>query len=113
MSSRILSRDKETGLTEIAHYDPVTDNMVIETRQDVQAALDYAQRLRNENEYTRKGMKEEWLHYAHLTDSMILKLRVEHGLNIFNKDHLKACYRKINELYPKLKTTEMVHNPKG
>ncbi len=110
---RILSADKETGLTEIFHYDDATDNITIETRQDVQAHVDAATQLRNDSDYTRQNMKEGWLHYAHIPASIVLKLRFEHGLSIYKKEHLKAVFRKINELYPKLKTTEMMHNPKG
>jgi len=110
---RLLDYDPLTGKKEIAHYDYQTDTLTIETQQDVQKALDYTKSLANDTTYTRKGMKEGWLHYAHLPDSVILELRVKHGLSIHNPDHTNAIFRKVNELYPHLKTTVMRHAPKG
>lgn len=108
---RILS--KENGVTEIFHYDPLTDTTTIETRQDVEKHLDYSKALAKDDSYTRDGVKKDWVHYAHLPDSIILELRVNHGINIFNPDHVKAAFRKVNELYPSLKTANIRHNPKG
>ena len=110
---KILGYDPDTGMTEIFHHDSETDVSMIETRQDVTQALKYTQELAKDQTYTRVGMKEEWLHYGYLPDSIILKFHVEHGLSITNPDHAKAIFRLVNEQYPKFKTTEMRHNPKG
>jgi len=110
---RILSHDKQTGLTEIFHHDEMTDTTVIETVQDVEHVMDHTKKLANDTQYTRDGMKEGWLHYAHIPDSIIVKLKMEHGLNVFDPAHAKAVFRKINELYPNFKVTNMRHNPRG
>jgi hypothetical protein len=110
---KILGHDEETGLTEIFHHDEVNNVSTIETVQDVQPIMENTKRLANDSTYTRSGMKQDWLHYAHIPDSIILKLREEHGLNVFNPDHTKAVFRKINELYPNFKVTNMRHAPRG
>lgn len=108
---RILSQ--ENGVTEIFHHDSETDVSMIETRQDVSPDLEYTQALAKDKNYTRAGMKEGWLHYGHIPASIVLELQVKHGLNVMDPDHIKAVFRIINEKYPKFKTTEMMHNPKG
>ena len=105
--------DKSNGKTEIFHYDESTGHAVVETRYaDVEPILDITKALANDPDYTRQGMKEEWLHYAHLPDAIILKLKVEHGLSVFNPEHTKAVFNKVDELYPYFKTTRMKHVPK-
>jgi hypothetical protein len=110
---RLLNYDSQTGLKEVFHYDEDSHTASIVTTQDVETILDMTEIRRNDTDYTKKGMKREWLHHSYLPDSIILMLKVKHGLNIFNKDHIKACFRKIEEEYPKLKTTNMKHKPKG
>lgn len=110
---RLLSYDRATGIKEIFHYDEVNDKSYIETIQDVEKAVDNAKALANDPEYTRQNMKTGWLHYAHIPDVLILELRVKHGLNVFDKNHTNAVFRKINSDYSHLKVTHMNHSPKG
>lgn len=110
---KLLSYNKATGVKEIFHYDEQTDTSVIETVQDVEIAIEQTKRLAQDGNYTKKGMKEGWLHYAHIPDSIIMQLRINHGVNVFDPNHLKKAYHIIDRDYPVLKTTLMKHAPKG
>jgi len=110
MSSRILSHNPLTGLTEKVRYDESSDSLIVETTQDVTKVLDST---REDSNHTRQGMKNEWLHYCHIPDSVIVKLRTEYECNIFDPEQAKRAFRLINIHFPNLKTTEMIHNPKG
>jgi len=111
--SRILSHNPITGVTERVKYDEQSDSLIVETSQDVSKILDTTSHLRNDDSVTRKGMKEDWLHYCHIPDAIIVKLRNEFGCNIFEPDQAKRAFRLINIHFPYLKTTNMIHNPKG
>ena len=114
MSKRILSHDKETGLIETMHYDSTTDTMTIEHSQDVTKALEHTKNLAKDGDYTSNGMKgDNWLHYCHVPDIVILEIKKKYGLDLYNPDHMKAVFRVINTEYPALKTTTIRHNPKG
>lgn len=109
---RLLDYNPQTGIKEVFHYDPATDLATIETTQDVQKVLDTTKALANDSDYTRQNMKTGWLHYAHIPDNVILELKTKYGLNVFDKNHTKSVFKKINSDYPYLKTTSMRHAPK-
>ena len=113
MSKYLFNHNKETGLQEWHEYDEIEDKLTISHVQDVNKALDFTKNLANDSEYTRKGMKKDWVHYCHVPDVVILEIKHKHGLDLYNPDHMKAVFRIINSEYPALKTTTIRHNPKG
>ena len=109
MAKQIIDHDPETHTTQYHHYDPVTGVTTIETVQDVEPYLKRSRELRNDDDYSRKGIKNDMWHYASIPNSVIEKIMQDHGLNIFDKDHAKAVLRIINAEYPYLKTTRKHH----
>lgn len=109
MDKRLLDYDPFTGLIQHIYYDETTNETHIETTQDaasLNAGLEMAKALKNDEDYTKKGLKDEALHYAWIPPSVIMKWLAE-GMDINDK---KAMIKKVNTPeYAYLKTTNLVH----
>ena len=77
-------------------------------RQDVEPLLEYTKRSRNDG-LTDHGIKNDLWHYAQIPPVVILEMRFKHGLDVFNRDHLKKVFALINSEYPNLKMTNKTH----
>lgn len=104
---RLLSN--ENGITEIFHHDPYTDESVIETVQDVEPYLEVAKALRNDDAYSKDGIKRDWWHLYHIPNIIIEKMRREDGVNIYDRNDWKKVGKLLNEKYPAFKTTDGKH----
>jgi hypothetical protein len=110
---RILDYDPLTGITEIFHHDDLTNESVIETVQDVEPALEHNKRLQIEVD-SHKQIKEGWLHYAHIPNSLILKWKIEKGIDLYNPNDKGAIFKLLNDPeYAYLKTTDAHHSVKS
>lgn len=110
--SQFLEYDPLRGLEQ--HQDSTygDNRLQIHYRQDVEPVLELNKVERN-NGLTDHGIKNDiWL-YARIPPVVILKFKYEHGLDIFNKNHLKRVFELINTEYPYLKTTEKHHDLRG
>jgi hypothetical protein len=104
----LFDYDPETGIKEFYDYDPIKDQVMITTEQDVGLFVDRMNALRKNEDYSKAGMKEEWWHYCSIPTVVELELRKK-GLHLENKDHIKAILREINANYPFLKATTKKH----
>ena len=104
----------ESGLEKWFHYDPIEKKSTVEYKQpDLEPVLEWTKALRLASEYSKQGIKKEWWHYMHIPDIVICKLRFEHGLDVWNKDHQKRIFEVINRDFPYLKVTEGKHVPRA
>jgi hypothetical protein len=112
MEKRLFDRDPVTGITEWFHFDPMTGDVHIETVQDVEPILDVNKNLKNDDEYTKHGFKEEMWHYACVPVVIQIKWLNEYGMKNWpmlphNKDLL---FRLLNSReWGYLKTTNKIH----
>lgn len=109
----ILDHDPLSGRTVVFDYDEATDRMTITHQQDVEPYLKKAAERRASSEYTRHGMKNEFLHYAILPEVIQLEMKQKYGVDVDNRDHWPAVFKLINEVYPAFKTTEIRHSVKN
>jgi hypothetical protein len=86
----------------------VDGKLQIHHRQDVEPLLDHTRMLRNDG-LTDAGIKNDMWHYACIPTVVMLEWREKFGVDLFNKDHLKAVYRLLNTEYSYLKTTTKHH----
>ena len=113
MAKRVLDYEPSTGVTTTFDYDYATDTTILGTEQNVEILLDRNKLLQNDSSYTKDGIKNEWWHYASIPLIIVEKWRNEFGIDVFNKDHLGAVYKKLNDPeYKYLKTTTLFHRPK-
>lgn len=109
---RLLDYDPETGVTEIFHYDNQTGDVHIETRQDVEPILERNKALRNDEEYTKKGIKEEMWHFAHIPIVVQLKWLKKYGAenDPMKKGNEKLLFSLLDDPeWRYLKTTNKIH----
>jgi hypothetical protein len=108
---RILDYDPETHTTQYHSYDSATDTTVIETVQDVQPYLEHNRNLRNNEDYSAKGIKNEFWHYASIPNVVIEKILMEYGVNVYSQDpeERSKVIKIINSDFPYLKVTTGKH----
>lgn len=104
---RLLDYDPITGVTQYFHYDELTGDWGIESVQDVEPILELNKALRNDTNYSKNGIKNEFWHVARIPVIVQEKWLREEGLDIYNRDHWKRVQRKLNnQEYKDLRTTD-------
>lgn len=106
--SIIFDYNPITGVTTHFDYCPINDEITLTSEQDCTSLIDYMTQLRNNEEYSKNGIKEEWWHYATIPAIVEIELRKK-GLNIYDKNATKAILKEINQNYPALKATTKTH----
>lgn len=109
---RLFDHDPETGVTEIFHYDEMTGDVHIETKQDVAPLLERNKALQNEDGYTKNGIKNEMWHFAHIPIVVQLKWLVKYGADNdpMRKGNEKLLFSLLNDPeWRYLKTTNKIH----
>ena len=99
-----FDHDPITGVTQYYSYDPMTDEHSLTSVQDVSALLDEMKRRRDDPEYWKKGVKEEFAHYATIPAVVEMQLRKK-GLDIYNGHQTKEIIREIEQNFPFCKST--------
>lgn len=84
------------------------DQWRINHRQNVAPFLDYAQALRNDGA-TDRGIRNDFWHFATIPNVVILKLKQEDGVDVFNRNHYPRLFQLLNTKYRYLKTTDKRH----
>lgn len=97
MNRRLLDHDPESRISTWHSYDEHTDTTYIETVQDVEPWLEANKQLQNDEEYKRRGIKNEWYHVASIPIGVQYKWLKEKGVDIYNKDHWPAVRRLLND----------------
>lgn len=106
----LLDHNPLTG--ESVHLDFEDGKMVMTHSQDVSGFLDWAGNLANDTDRTKRGIKDDFWHYAKVPNSVILEMKHKHGVDFFNKDHAKKVFQLLNTEYKRFKTTDKVHLPR-
>jgi hypothetical protein len=111
MDKRVLDYDPLSKVITWFAYDDDTDTTYIEyTGGDARQKAEQSQTLQNDENYTKIGLKNSMVHYAHISDEQLLRWHCM-GIDIKDKSEL---FRMVNKPeYSKLKTTTLVHKPKG
>lgn len=78
--------------------------------QDVSHIIEANKMMANDDDYTKDGIKQDWWHYARIPNNLIHKWLVEDGINVFDKNHKKKVFAKLNDpQYRYLKVTGKRH----
>lgn len=110
MTKRIVDYNPHNGVTTYFDYDHASDTTIVGYEQDVSLILDVNKKLQNDDDYSKKGIKQSWWHYATYPPIIINKWLMEYGVNVFNKDHQKKVLELTNRPeYRYLKTTTKMH----
>jgi hypothetical protein len=82
MTKRILDHNPLTGVTTYFEYSS-DDKMLISTSQDVSSIVDNATALRNNDDYSKSGIKADHWHYARLPLTVMMEMKEKHGVDLF------------------------------
>lgn len=107
MAKRLLDYDPLTKTTTWFEGDG-KDGFKICQEQDVQAILDRNQRLANDSEYKRRGIKEDWYHYATVPNTVLHEILMKYNLDWNNKDDLPKIEKVLQQDYKKLLTVNRI-----
>lgn len=104
----------------VLDYNPLTgercviktegDKLHIRNEQDVTPFIESATELRNDEDYSRAGIKNDQWHYARIPNGVMLEMKQKYGVDMFApKPDWPAIFKCINANYPWLKTTTKTH----
>ena len=112
MSRRFFDYDPFTGVTQYFHHDYASNTSYIETVQDVEPILEVTNDLRNDDEYTRRGIKDEMWHFASIPIVVQERWLSEYGMENWpmKPGNEKLLFKLLNSPdYRYLKTTNKIH----
>jgi hypothetical protein len=108
MAKRVLDHNPLTG--ETVYFDYSDDRLSISHEHDVSGILEDTLTMRNDEDYSRKGIKNDQWHYARIPNGVMMEMKAKHGVDMFGgKIDWPAVFRCINTHYPYLKTTTKQH----
>lgn len=103
---RLLGYDPVTGVQTWYHSDGQDGkSFFIEEIQDVSQIIEENKAIQNHhaggamgmNQVFRDGVKKGWTHVARIPNTVITKWLYEKGVNVFDKNHLPAVKRLLND----------------
>ena len=109
MTRRVLEHDPLTGITTYFDY-TADDQMILTEEQDVTPILDSVAELRNDEDYSRNGIKNDMWHYARVPLVVVMDMKNRFGVDMMApKPDWKSIFKIINREYPWLKATSKTH----
>ena len=101
-----LGYDPISGMKRWMDHDPDTDITTEYAEQDVSTALDVTNDLRNDEDYWKRGVKNEFAHYASIP-AILIEDWLKKGVNINEPKELVKMVNKPEYAY--LRTTTKRH----
>jgi hypothetical protein len=95
---RLLS--SENGIEEWFEYDPITDKMNIQTRQDVTSLLEAMNEKRKQGKW-HEEVKADWVHVCKIPHAIEIELHNK-GIDLHDKNCTKRLMKEIQTNYPYL-----------
>ena len=83
----LISWDPLNGIAQYHSYDYDTGNSLFESVGDPTAVLEMNKNLAKTDDLWKHGIKEDFVLYASIPAIVQLKLRNEHGIDVYNKHH--------------------------
>lgn len=92
---RFLDYDPDTKITRYFHWDDVEETTSIESIQDVIPHLEVNKQLYNNDDYKRRGYKQDMVHVAQIP-LVVIEKWLREGIDVYNPDHWTAVRKKLN-----------------
>ena len=114
MSKRILDYDPLTGITTYFDYNhEERAGHIYREQTGVDVILDANKALQNDDDVTKKGIKDGWWHYGQIPMIVLEKWMNEHGVDAFKKENWEKngpVWKLLNHPdYRWIKTTSKMH----
>jgi len=116
MTRRLIDYNPLTSEATWFDYEESTDTTHIICTQDsdvIQNILDDAQRLANNEDYTKRGIKKDMWHYARIPMSVLHRMNEVYGVKY--KEHVDwpKLFKLLNTDFKRFKTTHKNHTIKN
>jgi len=112
MTRRILDYNPLTGQTVNFEYVHSQNKIVITHEQNVDDILRVTKAMQNDEDRTKKGIAADMWHYAKIPESILLKIKQDHGIDFKSREDFPRLLTVINSEYPHFKTTSKHHSIK-
>ncbi len=107
---RLIDRNPITGEAVWWDYRESDDSVTITHTQDVEPLVERNLIARNDDDKTKRGIKNDFWKYASIPNIVWMKWKSEKGIDLFNRDHGKAVFKLLNDPeYRHCKTTSKTH----
>lgn len=93
--ARTISIDPLTRSQTVHHFDHSTGKTYIEEKQDVSHIIKRNKELQNWDSYQAAQSRNEYKHIATIPNNVIIKLKKEYGIDVFNNDDLPRLERLL------------------
>lgn len=114
MARQLIGSDSLTGVDTFHEYDELTNETRIIHIGDTDPVIELNKARANDPEYTKKGIKQEFWLYASIPAIIQTKWLIEHGVDVWNKDHAQAVGKLLEDpQYKYLKCTTGYHKMRG
>ena len=91
-------------------YNAAEEQATITHEQDISLLLDANKAAANDDDKTRRGIKNDWWKYATIPNVVQIEWKQKFGVDVFNRDHQKAVFKLLNSPdYRYLKCTTKTH----
>lgn len=110
MDKRLISYDPLTGLETYHSYDDLTDKTIISYEADSSPIIETNKLMQNDDHYSKKGIKDEFWHFASIPVMVQMDWLINHGVDILKKEDAPKVFKLLNDPdYRYLKTTTGRH----
>jgi hypothetical protein len=109
MAKHVLDYDPLSGLTTYFNYDHALEKVIVSHEQDVSRELDLAAELRADTDRTKRGIKNDFVHYAIVPQVVQLEMLTKHGVNFWSHADRGKMFALLNDEYRRFKVTEIKH----
>jgi hypothetical protein len=109
----LFDHDPLSGVTTWFDYDNTNQQSSLTYEQDVTPYLEKAAALRQHPERTKRGIKEDFWHYAIVPVGIQYEMLNKHGVNYWDKNDGAKVLKLLNTEYKRFKVTELEHNIKN
>jgi hypothetical protein len=96
MSRELIDYDPETGISTWFEAVESEKKFRVHHTQDVSGILEQNKVRYNDVERKRRGIKQEFMHYAHIPDIVVMQWMKE-GINIFDKNDIPKVKQKLRD----------------
>lgn len=111
---RLLDYDPLHGVSCFFEYKHDQKQITLTHEQDVSPILDRNKALANDDDRTKRGIKDDWWHYASIPTTVEMEWLQKFGVNLNDPSHKGKIFKLLNHPdYRYLKTTTLVHNVKA
>lgn len=101
---RLLDYDPFSRVSTFHEYDHLTKETHISTVADVEANLEWSKGLQRDEAYSKKGMKKEMWHYAHIPNNVLADWKISKGIDINDTKAILAEVNKPENAYLRVTT---------